>query len=90
MFKNDKAFCLLIGIHEPDMELKRFIYPSLNLELLLAKVEFHIKDYVTEYELQKILQDLTEINCEMKVEEQYYTIYVGELSAKELYKPREC
>ena len=88
ILKNDKAFCLLISIHEPDMEPKRYIYPSLNMELLLAKVEFHIKDYITEIELKNILHDLTEFNCDMKVEEQIFTIYVGELSAKELYKPK--
>lgn len=88
ILKNDKAFGLLISIHSPDTEPKRYIYPSVNLELVLTKVEFHIKDYVTENELQNILQGLTEFNCDMKIEEQFFTIYVGELSAKELYKPK--
>lgn len=87
--KNDKPFCLFVLTHGPNEEIKKYEYPSLNLEMVLAKVKDHIKNYVTEIELQEILQGLVEYNCDMKVEREHFTVYVFELSAKDLYKPRK-
>lgn len=58
------------------------------MELVLAKVKKHIKDNVTRTELQEILQGLEEYNGDMKVEREHFRVYVFELSAKDLYKPR--
>lgn len=87
--KNDKPFCLLILTHGTNEEYKKYEYPSLNLGMVLAKVKEHIKNYVTETELQQILQGLIENNCDMKVEWEDFRVYVFELAAKDLYKPRK-
>ncbi|MGD0582302.1 MAG: hypothetical protein ABR974_05075 [Bacteroidales bacterium] len=86
--KNDKPFSLFVFTYGPKEDYKQFEYPSLNLELVLAKVKKHIKKYVSETELQEILQGLVRLNCDMKVEREHFKVYVFELSAKDLYKPR--
>ena len=86
--KNDKPFSLFVFTHGPNEEDKKYEYPSLNLELVLAKVRKHIENYVTEAELQEILQGLAEYNCDMTVEREHFRVYVFELSAKDLYKTR--
>ena len=86
---NDKPFSLYINIYLPEKEPKVYYYPSLNMELLLSKIFEHLNGRVGDTKLQDILEGIAIYNGDMIIELKQGTVYISEVSAKDLYKPRK-